>query len=175
MTNDPARPSVTVPLELQVRFAEQREPLPPPPVSKERLQQPEPEPEPEPELEPDPAEDLSAKRAARAAEAERERLLELLEAMHPARSALVLRQAHERRDPFLETLGFEVAGASEDALHQQLLDELSAGTDGIVAALGELFKDVVADFEYDEDEDEDEDDEDQHQDEDAWIRQRNGA
>ncbi len=113
--------------------------------------------------------EMFAQLAATAAEAERERLLEMLGSMHPAQSALVLRQAYESGDPLVEALGFEVASASDDAMHQQLLDAVAAGSDGTVAAVGELFPDTG---DYD---DYDDDDSDEYQDEDAWLQRKKAA
>ena len=112
---------------------------------------------------------MFAQLAATAAEAERERLLEMLGSMQPAQSALVLRQAYESRDPLVEALGFDVASASDDAMHQQLLDAVAAGSDGTVAAVGELFPDTGDSDEYDDDES------DEYQDEDAWLQRKKAA
>lgn len=114
--------------------------------------------------------EMFAQLAARAAEAERERLLDMLGSMHPAQSALVLRQAYESRDPLVDALGFEVANASEGALHQQLLDAVAAGSDGTVAAVGELFPDTASDYD-----DDDDDEADEYQDEDAWIHSKKAS
>jgi hypothetical protein len=116
--------------------------------------------------------EMFAQLAARAAEAERERLLDMLGSMHPAQSALVLRQAYESRDPLVDALGFEVANASEGALHQQLLDAVAAGSDGTVAAVGELFPDTTSDY---DDDDDDDDEADEYQDEDAWIHSKKAS
>ena len=111
---------------------------------------------------------MFAQLAARAAEAERERLLESLSVMNPAEVALILRQAEQSADPLVGALGFAVSGASDEALQQQVLDAVGAGDDGTVAAVGELFPDADADYDdYDEG-----DEGDDYGVEDAWAAKR---
>ena len=112
--------------------------------------------------------EMFAQLAARAAEAERERLLESLSVMNPAEVALILRQAEQSADPLVGALGFAVSGASDEALQQQVLDAVGAGDDGTVAAVGELFPDADADYDdYDEG-----DEGDDYGVEDAWAAKR---
>lgn len=117
--------------------------------------------------------EMFARLAQEASRAERERLLQTLSAMPAAQVALALRQAEQSADPLIEALGFVVAGASDEALRDQLLDAVEVSDDATVAA-GELFPDQAGD-DYDDDYDDDHDDEgDDYDVEDDYLRAKRG-